>query len=126
MLDRPPNLFSRRSATRANRFKRSVVAFQAGNAGPRQHFDVGKSSDAVHEIARHARGKIVTAYQQPNLDSLVRQIDCCLPRRILPAHERHLLHTTLLQGGRPNNARLRPRMTPSWELTAAGNEPRLR
>src|SRR5215470_4143354 len=113
MLDRPPNLFSRRSATRANRFKRSVVAFQAGNAGPRQHFDVGKSSDAVHEITRHARGKIVTAYQQPNLDCLVP------PNRLLPAPPNSprprapplAQHTTLLQGGRPNNARLRPRMT---------------
>jgi len=82
---------SRRALPPADRLERSVVAFEAGDFRPRQHLDVGKSLDAVDQVARHAGLQARPAHQDPDLGDLARQIDHRLTGRIAGAHQGHLL-----------------------------------
>src|SRR5271169_7262520 len=91
MAYRTPHFLSGSTSTPADRLQHAIVAVQADNLGLRHDLDVGEARDSVDEIARHARLKIWSSNDEPDLGNLACQIDHRLARRIAAAYECHLL-----------------------------------
>src|SRR5882724_6398020 len=94
MTDRPGDLLARRKPLPADSVQSPALAFQSGDLGLGQQFDVGKRRNALDQVARHARGKVRSAYDHPYFRHLARQIHRSLTRGIAAAHEHYLLTCT--------------------------------
>src|SRR5258708_4057978 len=89
-MHRPAHLFAR-LAPPADRVQHAATPLKAGDAGLREHLDIGQPRNSVDEVARHPRCQARAADEEPDLSHLGRKVNHRLTGRVARADQRHLL-----------------------------------